>query len=340
MLGPAIIGLVEQPSGALEVTGPLSVGLRVPLGALTREEVTPIDMEGHRKLAAGIGNCMDGVLTEDEDLTSRELSATSRLEAARSSAEEGVVLLSPVHPDSCPHAMLVGIEGHSWGPGDMEHRQVRGVVQSRDTAALDWSEQVFESGSIGNEFRQDVPHGQDRRVLGQRHSASSDDVLDRESHELRLRPSSTRQRSGAAHGSWAGDASIGVASNRADRPPGNLPPATFGGNGFAVLPEFSISARDLPDIHVVALHGELDVVSADGLADELVEVAGPTLVVDLSDLTFMDCRGIAALVVARNRILANGLGQLVVTRPGAIVRKTLEIVGLGAWIMECSPTLG
>lgn len=107
-----------------------------------------------------------------------------------------------------------------------------------------------------------------------------------------------------------------------------------------MLPEFSISARDLPDVHVVALHGELDVVSADGLADQLVEVAGPTLVVDLSDLSFMDCRGIAALVVARNRILANGLGQLVVTRPGAIVRKTLEIVGLGAWIMEWSPRRG
>jgi anti-sigma B factor antagonist len=104
-----------------------------------------------------------------------------------------------------------------------------------------------------------------------------------------------------------------------------------------VLPEFSVTARDLPDMHVVALHGELDVVSADGLADGLVEVAGSTVVVDLSDLTFMDCSGIAALVMARNRVLANGLGQLVVTRPGAIVRKTLEAVGLGAWIVEWSP---
>ena len=123
----------------------------------------------------------------------------------------------------------------------------------------------------------------------------------------------------------------------ADRPPGNSPPATFGGNGFAVLPEFSVTTRHLPDIHVVALHGELDIASVDGLADVLVEVAGSTLVVDLSGLTFMDSSGTAALVLARNRILAKGLGQMVLTRPNGIVRQTLEIVGLGSWIMDWSP---
>jgi hypothetical protein len=70
--------------------------------------------------------------------------------------------------------------------------------------------------------------------------------------------------------------------------------------GFAVSPEFSMIARDLPDFHIVALRGESDVVSADGLADALVEVAGSSLVVDLSSLTFVDSSGIAALVVARN----------------------------------------
>ena len=118
-----------------------------------------------------------------------------------------------------------------------------------------------------------------------------------------------------------------------------LPLATLGGNGAAVLPSFSITVRDLPDKHVVALHGELDVASADGLADALVEEAGLVLVVDLSDLTFMDCSGIAALVAARSRIRSSGLGQFVLTRPGVIVRKTLEIVGLGALIMDGSPWL-
>lgn len=106
-----------------------------------------------------------------------------------------------------------------------------------------------------------------------------------------------------------------------------------------MFPEFSIIASDLPDpdVHVMALNGELDIVSACCLADALVEVAGSTVVVDLSGLTFMDCSGINALVAAESRILASGLGQLVVTRPGAIVRKALEIVGLGGWIVAWSP---
>ena len=104
-----------------------------------------------------------------------------------------------------------------------------------------------------------------------------------------------------------------------------------------MVPEFSLTARHVPDVHLVALHGELDIVSADWLTDALVEVAGSTVVVDLSDLTFMDCSGIDALMLARNRILATGRGLLVVTRPTAIVRKALEILGLGGWIVEWSP---
>ncbi len=101
-------------------------------------------------------------------------------------------------------------------------------------------------------------------------------------------------------------------------------------------PEFSYTIRNLPDHHIVALRGELDIGSADGLADALVEVAGSTVVVDLSELTFLDSTGISALVVARNRILTSSEGRLVVTRPTGIVRKALDIVGLSGWIVEWS----
>ena len=99
-------------------------------------------------------------------------------------------------------------------------------------------------------------------------------------------------------------------------------------------PDFSITTRHIPDVHIVVLHGELDIVSAYDFALALVDVAGSTVVVDLSDLTFMDSTGIAALVMAWNRIRADGLGELVLTRPGGIVAKALEIVGLkdGSWI--------
>ena len=104
-----------------------------------------------------------------------------------------------------------------------------------------------------------------------------------------------------------------------------------------MLPQFSIAVRNLPDVHVVTMYGELDVASADGLSNSLVELAGSTVVVDLSGLTFMDSSGIGALVRARTRIKANGLGDLVLTRPSAIVGKALEIVGLSAWVVDWSP---
>jgi anti-sigma B factor antagonist len=104
-----------------------------------------------------------------------------------------------------------------------------------------------------------------------------------------------------------------------------------------VSSEFSFTSRSLPGLHIVALHGELDLATANGLVEALVEIAGSTLVVDLADLSFMDSSGIGALVGARKRIRAKGLGELVVTRPTPIVREVLEIVGLAPWIEEWSP---
>ena len=85
---------------------------------------------------------------------------------------------------------------------------------------------------------------------------------------------------------------------------------------------------------IVKLHGELDTATADGVADAGVEIAGSTVVVDMSELTFMDSTGITALAIARNRILAANEDQLVVTRPTGIVRRALEVVGLSAWIVD------
>ena len=61
-------------------------------------------------------------------------------------------------------------------------------MQCRDTTALDGAERALELDTIGDEFVKDVAHGQDRRVLGERNLTPSDDVLDRESHRLRLQP--------------------------------------------------------------------------------------------------------------------------------------------------------
>jgi hypothetical protein len=85
----------------------------------------------------------------------------------------------------------------------------------------------------------------------------------------------------------------------------------------------------------VSLKGVLDIASADGVADAIVAVAGATsswIYRALGSWT----PPVSRLVMARRRILAEGEGQLVVTRPTEIVRSALEIVGLSAWIVEWS----
>ena len=46
------------------------------------------------------------------------------------------------------------------------------------------------------------------------------------------------------------------------------------------------------EVHLVVLRGELDMATAEGLADWLTCIVGLTVVVDLTELTFMDSSGI------------------------------------------------
>ena len=85
------------------------------------------------------------------------------------------------------------------------------------------------------------------------------------------------------------------------------------------------------DVHEVTLRGELDMASVGDLAEWLVSVSGSSVVVDLSDLTFMDSSGITALVVAKVAMENNG-DQLILRRPRPNVRRILEVTGLGDWI--------
>jgi anti-sigma B factor antagonist len=104
-----------------------------------------------------------------------------------------------------------------------------------------------------------------------------------------------------------------------------------------VPPEFSLTVRDLPGAYVVALSGELDIVSAEKVANALVVKTAATVVVDLADLAFIDSTGIGALIRGRNQIMAQG-NQLVVTRPQDGVLRVLDVTGLGfliaPWCLE------
>ena len=100
-------------------------------------------------------------------------------------------------------------------------------------------------------------------------------------------------------------------------------------------PQCDLSVRERPGVHIVALKGELDLATAHGLAESLVAIAGFRVVIEFAGLAFMDCSGIAAMVIARNQITKGG-DSLVLTRPSGTVRRALEVVGLADWIEDWS----
>ncbi|HLI15766.1 MAG TPA: STAS domain-containing protein [Acidimicrobiales bacterium] len=87
-------------------------------------------------------------------------------------------------------------------------------------------------------------------------------------------------------------------------------------------------ARDR-GVPVVTAIGEVDVSTAPLLRDGLLGVPAdePLVVVDLSEVTFLDSTGISVLVAARKRALGASV-RLVVTRPQ--IAKVLEVTGLAS----------
>lgn len=92
---------------------------------------------------------------------------------------------------------------------------------------------------------------------------------------------------------------------------------------------FSVVVTDIDGQPALQLYGSVDLATADDLAASLDAAAAAVtgdLVIDLSELTFMDSTGIARLVgVARD--LAPGRA-LVLLDPTGPVRQVIDITGL------------
>ena len=83
------------------------------------------------------------------------------------------------------------------------------------------------------------------------------------------------------------------------------------------------------DVHTIALAGELDLNNAGTVQDELDRVETEdalTIVVDLSQLTFIDSSGVQ-LVLAAHARAAEG-GRLALLRGPASVQRVFEICGV------------
>lgn len=81
---------------------------------------------------------------------------------------------------------------------------------------------------------------------------------------------------------------------------------------------------------IVWVRGEIDMATAPALLRELAEAVRAQqcrVIVDLTDVTFMDSTGLSALVLARRRAVASG-GEVRLVGASGMLRKVLRITGL------------
>lgn len=111
-------------------------------------------------------------------------------------------------------------------------------------------------------------------------------------------------------------------------------PATPGGAGNLEIESLLIEGEA-----VLRLSGELDMDSADLFAEATRLVHAhtiPTLVLDLTELSFIDSSGLREIVVALTRQREIG-GALVLRSPTAQVRRVLDIVGMSEILTIAGP---
>jgi anti-sigma B factor antagonist len=98
---------------------------------------------------------------------------------------------------------------------------------------------------------------------------------------------------------------------------------TDAGNGLGI----DIGFEDR--ITTIRVAGEVDVATAPQLRECLHNVDG-VVVVDLTEVTFLDSTGLNVLVNARKRLLAVG-GQLGLRNARAPVQRILQVAGVDDW---------
>jgi anti-sigma B factor antagonist len=93
-------------------------------------------------------------------------------------------------------------------------------------------------------------------------------------------------------------------------------------------PHFQVEVSSEGPQAVLALKGELDVSSSAALEDELRRVTGASVIVlDLTELEFIDSTGLGVLVKTHQRMRDDG-DKLAVIEGAGQVRRLLELTGL------------
>ena len=101
-----------------------------------------------------------------------------------------------------------------------------------------------------------------------------------------------------------------------------------------VSTELAIQRTDDDQGVTLALHGDLDVVSAPKLEQCLDEILGQPhgrVMLDLGGLRFVDSAGVSVLIKAKQRAESSGR-TLLLRRPTEQVERVFALVGLADWL--------
>jgi anti-sigma B factor antagonist len=89
-----------------------------------------------------------------------------------------------------------------------------------------------------------------------------------------------------------------------------------------------ITSSDASGHRVLTLAGELDLATADRLAEALAEPGdGDQVVLDIGELRFIDSAGLGVLARAAVRLGERGV-RIRLARPSATLRRMVEVTGL------------
>jgi anti-anti-sigma factor len=97
---------------------------------------------------------------------------------------------------------------------------------------------------------------------------------------------------------------------------------------------FRVQVFQSDDVTIIRLKGELDLSTAPQLRHELAERSKPgmaKLVLDVTELSFMDSVGLSILVAGHKKAMDLG-GSLVIQNPTARVQRLIEISGLTEYL--------
>jgi anti-sigma B factor antagonist len=81
---------------------------------------------------------------------------------------------------------------------------------------------------------------------------------------------------------------------------------------------------------VVAIHGEVDIATAPELRQQLFDIVDQhpsQIVLDLTDMGFIDCSGIAVIAAARAALPAQEC-EIILRAPNRLARKVFQLTGL------------